>query len=204
MSTREQICGRRSSATSANERRRIQYQMGLDHDERTHDVECWVRHHQVGAWRHARLRGCPPDVADDLVQEALMAALHKGIPAEPDPAAAAWLRGAIDNLWRMYLRTEGRRQRHAKLAAVDCTWPFAGAEDDGGAAWLDALRACLERLDGRARRLLDLHYGVRASRVAIAGELGLRANGVKALLRRVRDGLRACVLRRLAAEGEPR
>ena len=63
--------------------------------------------------------------------------------------------------------------------------------------------ACLQQLDGRARELLERNYGSDASREAIAATMGLRAEGVKTYLRRVRDILRQCVLRRLAAEQEP-
>lgn len=174
--------------------------MGQDPSDHRHDVDAWVRHHQVRAWRYVRLRGCPRDLADDLVQEALMAALHKGIGAEPPARAQAWLRSALDNLWLMHLRTEGRRlRRHDALAgrALDQCAP-----QDDGTAWLDALRGCLLQLDGRARRLLDLHYGADASRQSIGDEFGLGGNGVKAFLRRIRGILRDCVLRTLRREHE--
>lgn len=194
---------RSSAATSPNE---VARERGLrllgELDERA-AVEAWVRQHQVRAWRYVRLRGCPADVADDLVQEALMAALHKGLRAEPEPVAAAWLRGALDNLWLQHLRAEGRRQRHLEAARAARALHQNAAADDGS-AWLQELRTCLQQLDGRVRRLLDLHYGAGASREAIGAALGLRTNGVKARLRRVRDLLRDCVLRKLGAgrEGE--
>ena len=173
----------------------------LDRPEQRAAVEAWVRQHQVRAWRYVCLRGCPADLADDLVQEALMAALHKGLDAEPEAAAAAWLRGALDNLWRQHLRTEGRRHRHHEAARAARAL-HQGAPEDDGEAWLLELRSCLRQLDGRARQLLELHYGAGASRAAIGAELGMRENGVKARLRRIRDLLRACVLRKLRRDQE--
>jgi RNA polymerase sigma-70 factor (ECF subfamily) len=164
-------------------------------------VEQWVRRHQVRAWRFVRLRGCPAHLADDLLQEALMAAVHKRLHEEPDDRAAAWLRTALDNLWLQHLRSESRRTRHVERALAERALAL-GAPHDDGSAWLLALRGCLARLDGRGRRLLDLHYAERASRDAIAGEFGMRANGVKAFLRRVRGALRDCVLRTLQSQGE--
>ncbi|HLQ37550.1 MAG TPA: hypothetical protein VK348_07100, partial [Planctomycetota bacterium] len=62
-----------------------------------------------------------------------------------------------------------------------------------------ALRACVERLDGRARRAVELSYGIGAddpsSRARVAVELGMKENGVKTLLQRVRQTLRECVQR---------
>lgn len=56
----------------------------------------FVARHQRGLWRFARLLGAASDHADDLVQEALLAALHKRIDARPAPEAAAWLRADDD------------------------------------------------------------------------------------------------------------
>lgn len=181
--------------------------MPRDHDDDLHRrqrVETWVRCHQVHAWRYVRLRGAPPDLADDLVQEALLAAVQKGIDGEPDERARGWLRGALDNLWRMHLRSEGRRAHHVDaLAAARALDLCEGDDNRDGDTWLGALRGCLANLDGRARQLLDLHYTNGASREAIATAFGMRENGVKAFLRRVRDLLRQCMHRRLGSEGRP-
>ena len=173
-----------------------------DHPDPSHAaVEAWVRQHQLAAWRYARLRGCPADVADDLVQESLMAGLCKGIAAEPPHRARAWLLAAIENLWLMHLRTEGRRDRGLRAALAERATRLGDTEADE-TSWTLALRTCLTALEGRARRLLDLHYADGASRAAIAAEFGMRENGVKAFLQRVRRTLRDCVLRRLRPELE--
>lgn len=176
--------------------------MERDRPDGRSEVEAWVRRHQVVAWRYVRLRGCPADLAHDLVQEALLAAVHKGIVTRDDPQAAAWLRGALDNLWLAHLRREGRRSHHLEAAAA--LRALAPVANDDGRGFLAALRECLQQLDGRARQVLDLHYGTGASREAIAAAFGMRANGVKAFLRRVRAALKNCVQRRQAADGGAR
>src|SRR5688572_8867065 len=75
----------------------------------------WVARHTRGTWRFVRVLGCPAQLADDLVQDALLAALHKGIDRLPDADAAPWLRAAVRNLWRMHLRTQRRRPAHVEL-----------------------------------------------------------------------------------------
>src|SRR5262245_31341872 len=78
--------------------------------------DAWIRRHQAAAWRYLRVCRCPADVADDLVQEAMLAALHKGIHEHSDAMSAAWLRGAVTKLWCMHLRTQRRRARLTELA----------------------------------------------------------------------------------------
>jgi RNA polymerase sigma factor (sigma-70 family) len=167
----------------------------------------WVRRHQRAPWRLLRLFGCPAHLADDLVQEALLAAVQKQIDRAPDDEAAAWLRGAVRNLWRMHLRAQRRRPPHVDLDVdlhlAEQALSRNGA-DDGGDAFVDALRRCLEQLDGRARTALDLRYKDDAPRAAMAQALALTDDGVKTLLRRTRAVLLACVQRRVRTAKENR
>ena len=52
-------------------------------------------------------------------------------------------------------------------------------------------------LQDRGRRAVTLRYGERRSRSQMAELLGMTSDGVKSLLRRLRDTLRACVERKL-------
>ena len=63
--------------------------------------------------------------------------------------------------------------------------------------YLDALRECVEQLEGRCRQAIDLHYRDGAGREAIAERLEMKPDGVKTLLRRTRQVLRECVERKL-------
>jgi RNA polymerase sigma-70 factor (ECF subfamily) len=160
----------------------------------------WVARHARGAWRFARLLGCPAQLADDLAQDALLAALHKGIDTRPDGEAAPWLRAAVRNLWRMHLRTQRRRPAHVELAQAEAAVARHGGDDGSGDASVAALRRCVAALDGRARLALDLRCRDDAPRAVMAARLQLTEDGVKTLLRRTRDALFACVQRRLATE----
>jgi RNA polymerase sigma-70 factor (ECF subfamily) len=167
-------------------------------------VGAWVRRHQAAPWRFLRLCGCPVDVADDLVQEALLAALHKGVHAQPDDIAARWLRGAVTNLWRMHLRSSRVRGDALATFAADlelAEYAYGRCADvDGGEAWRAALRQCLQRVEGTAREALRLRYENDLSREELSTRLGLGIEGVKALLRRTRERLRDCVVRRIGGE----
>jgi len=166
-----------------------------------------VRQHLRSLWRYLRMLGAEPAEADDLAQEAFVVAMQKGaLPIEPwsgEPGLghpellAAFLRTTARFLF-LRLRKAGRRER--RLAdEVDALWARDAARD-GGDALVAAVHACVGELDGRARRAIELCYGLHDNdaqgRAAIAHELGLQENGVKTLLQRVRQRLRECIERR--------
>jgi RNA polymerase sigma-70 factor (ECF subfamily) len=66
-------------------------------------------------------------------------------------------------------------------------------EPDGGAAYRAALRECEETLDDGDRETIRRRYRDGLSRGQMAAALGLSEDGVKSLLRRVRDKLRLCI-----------
>ena len=165
----------------------------------SHPHDAFVRRHQADPWRYLRLSGCPAHLADDLVQDALLAALHKRIDQLPEADATLWLRGAVRNLWRAHLRSERRRPAQADLDLADLAMA-RHAGNDGGDQAVRALRDCLQSLEGRARRAMHLRYADDAPRTAIASALSLTEDGVKSLLRRTRQLLGECVARRLRRE----
>lgn len=158
----------------------------------------WIGRHQAYVWRYLRYLGCADDFAEDLAQETFVAALGHGIPDRDEPTAQAWLRTTARNLYRMHLRHQ-RRQRHRieekHLDELDA--PFeVHTHPDLGASYAAALDECLASLDGRSRRVLELRYRDGASRREMAAAIGLSTEGVKTLLRRVKDNLRWCIEKR--------
>lgn len=159
--------------------------------------ETVIRAHLHAVWRYLRMHGASPHEADDLAQEAFVVALQKGA-AHLDPAATAtFLRRTARFL---FLRLRGGERDAALLAdAVDAQWE-RDCRLDGGDSRLAALRRCLDELTDRARRAVQLSYGLEAldpaSRRDVGAELGLEPNGVKTLMQRVRQQLRTCIERR--------
>jgi RNA polymerase sigma-70 factor (ECF subfamily) len=156
-----------------------------------------VQRHLHALWRYLRMLGADAAEADDLAQEAFVVAVQKGALHGEPALLAAFLRTTARFLF-LRLRKAGRRAR--RLAAkVDALWA-RDAASDGGDALVTAVRACVGELDGRARRAIELCYGLHDTdaqgRAAIAHELGLQENGVKTLLQRVRHRLRECIERR--------
>ena len=160
----------------------------------TDPVAAFVRHHQTGAWRFLRVLGCRGQQAETIVQDALVLALQKGIDADGDAAAAAFLRQTCKHLWLREQRADRRRaERHA--AAAEQLWQCEMVDDDG-AGWLEALDRCLAELPERSRRALDATYRDGLGRAELGAELGIGEHGVRTLLQRLRAALRACIERR--------
>ena len=151
----------------------------------------WIARQQPGLSRFLRCLGVPEADAGDVVQGTLLKALDPEV-ARLDPArAGAWLRTTARRLWLDELR---RRKRQPVVDVDAAERAFARCEgDDEGKGYREALEACLEQLDARERRALELRYGQDAARGTIGRELGLGDEGIKALLRRVRARLRACI-----------
>ena len=163
------------------------------------DVDALVRAHAEALRRYLRLHGCDPALADDLAQETFMHALVKPFEDRGPAATAAYLRSVARFRFLEHQRSLGKR-REVELEraadAVDAVWS-ANERDDEGEGYCEALRECLKRLTGRARKALRLRYGESMSRSQIAVELGLAENGLKTLLQRSRAGLRDCINRKL-------
>ena len=156
------------------------------------DVTELVQQHQAEVWRYLRFLGASPELADDLCQEAFLQLLRAPYEEQGDAARIAWLRTVARNLFVKSFRRPPFAT--VELDKMEAAWQ-GYAQQDGGDESLRLLRDCLERLEGRAREALRLHYEDRRSRREIAERLAIGEDGVKSLLRRSREVLRKCVAR---------
>jgi len=152
-----------------------------------------VREHERLVRSYLRSLGCPPDLVEDLAQETFLRLFARPAETLETPALRGTLCTAARNLYFNSLRDDGARPR---LEEIERAWAdYEG--DDAGSSYLDALSACLERLPGRTREALRLRFGSNAPRAEIAARLELSLGGLKSLLLRAKQELRACVSRRL-------
>jgi RNA polymerase sigma-70 factor (ECF subfamily) len=159
------------------------------------DLGAVVRRHQLGLWRYLRALGVPAADAEDLLQDTFLVAMRRLDEDRGEAAVATFLRQTAKNLWLRRRRDRSRREE-LLLAHADAAWQHDCASDDGE-RWQLALRACLASLDGRARDVVERFYGDGLGREAVAAAMGMKENGVKTLLQRVRAVLRDCIERRL-------
>jgi len=165
-------------------------QTAMPHPVVAHDP-AWVGAAGRRVRRYLRCLRCPQDACDDLVQEALLAAVRNFGGAEPP---LPWLLTTARNLWQLQCR---RRRRSLPAGEWQRLHDRAVHElgADGGDQRLERLRRCLAQLPPRSRLALELRYRDALSRTAIAERLGLREEGVKSLLSRLRNVLQACIAR---------
>ena len=155
-----------------------------------------VRTHQAGVWRYMRFLGADRSEAEDLTQETFLAFARSEFVERCDRQTAGYLRVIARNQLLALRRKQNREINTVELEAADTVWAAAAGPDGSLTEYLDALRECVEQLDGRARRAVDLQYREDAGREAIAAKLEMKPDGVKTLLRRTRQLLRECVERK--------
>jgi RNA polymerase sigma-70 factor (ECF subfamily) len=151
-----------------------------------------VREHQADVWRYLRYLGAPAPDADDLTQETFLALARSDFQAHSPPQTAAYLRTVARNQLLMLRRRQGREISTVELAAAEQAWCEI-IEPRGTEGFLAALADCLEQLEGRVRQAIDGFYRDRLSREELAAKLDMKPDGVKTLLRRMREVLKQCI-----------
>jgi RNA polymerase sigma-70 factor (ECF subfamily) len=166
----------------------------------TFDFASLVQQHQAGVWRYVRFLGADWAEADDLTQETFLAVARAAFVERDERQTAGYLRVVARNQLLALRRKQGREIGTVELEAADGVWAAAAGTDGSLTGYLAALTDCLTELEGRAREAVEMHYRENASREAIAERLEMRPDGVKTLLRRIRQVLRECVERKVRIE----
>lgn len=152
-----------------------------------------VRDHQVAVWRFLGALGCSAADADELAVETFVVAYQRGFEPRSRAATETFLRRIARNLWlRQRRAVHHDAVRFAEV--VEELWRRDCA--DGGNEFVDALSACVSELNGRAARAVQLCYFEELSHERAAVQLGLKLNGLKTMLQRLRASLRQCVERK--------
>jgi RNA polymerase sigma factor (sigma-70 family) len=114
-------------------------------------------------------------------------------------APAAFLRAIARNLLIGARRSASNRMPSVEWveAVDDLVAAEPTAFDD---VRIDALRRCREKLRGKPRLAVELHYIEGLSYRESAERLSVGVNGVKALLSRARQSLRDCVIRQMQGD----
>ncbi len=133
---------------------------------------------------------------DDLVQETFLAVLRGKFEQRSDGETAVYLRTVARNQLLAARRRQGKELSTVALTAAEAVWADMAATD-GLDDYLSALRECLQHVNGRAGRAIDLIYRQGRKRTEVAAQLEMKPEGLKTLLRRTRETLRECVERKV-------
>src|SRR4029453_4810245 len=123
----------------------------------------------------------PPQDADDLIQDTLLALITR---AEGIQNPQAWLLGTLRNRCFLYWRS----RRRQLWEAIDGTLlaELAGGEDpDQNSCDLrNDLRSAIGRLPRRCRSVLQLRYGLDCDSAEVAERLGYRTSSIRQITHR--------------------
>ena len=159
-----------------------------------------IRRHAPLALRTARRLVRDPDVAEDLVQEALLRAWHEAARFDPRRAKwSTWLYRVVVNLCIDHRRLSRYEAWPERLDPID---PAGGAQEALEAAErLTALSAALAALPVRQRAAIALVYDEDLSGAEAAKILGVSTKALERLLARGRSELKDRLAHLVRAEG---
>lgn len=168
----------------------------------------WLDEHGDALYAYALSRARDPDLAEDLVQETLLAGLATDDPWRGESAERSWLIGILRHKLLDHLRRALRerplaesgpdalgdlfdRRGHWKVSPSN--WgadPHALAER---AEFRDVLAQCLAKLPARMAQLFLLREADSMGTDELCEQLNVTAANVWALLHRARSRLRNCL-----------
>lgn len=154
-----------------------------------------VRRHGFGVRALLRRMGADPALADDLAQDAFLAAFERIAEFRGEGTFAGWVKRIAV---RLYLRRL-RRRRGMDLAGPLDDWAETGEGSEGEAAGRIDLDDALRTLTAPERLCVSLCYGVGLSHVEAAEALDCPLGTVKSHIKRGVEKLR----RRLGASSAP-
>ncbi|MGD9633731.1 MAG: sigma-70 family RNA polymerase sigma factor [Pirellulales bacterium] len=150
----------------------------------------------------AFIRTLVPDYqqADEVMQRVAVTLVRKYDQYDQTRSFAAWAVG-VAKFEVLYFRRERATDRHLFgddiVEQIASRYEMLAEEVD---PLRDALKHCLDKLEGRSRQVVELRYKRGLSSAAIATEMELSSGAVRMLLCRVRDTLRRCIERRMSQD----
>lgn len=176
--------------------------MSSNQPQRDHTTEMrdfavlWAKaQSNVTAYVRAAIRNAHD--AEDVVQQVAMAAAQDFDRFDRDRSFVGWVIGIARFRILKHLQKESR-DRHVfgdstLQSLADAQIDIAPEIDDRR----EAIRKCMDKLQPRGRKVVEMRYLRSLKPAAIADQMGSTANAVSSLLSRIRSALANCVSRQL-------
>jgi RNA polymerase sigma-70 factor, ECF subfamily len=173
-------------------------------DRRPAEFAQFVRDHQarIRVYLSGFLK--EQSVVDDVAQEVFLTAYRATDTFENRSQVLTWLIGIARHKALKFLRDDLRRRRRED-ASLETFLTTSMADDDTSdaqrdAACLDALHDCLEQLPTHSAELVRRYYSSRGGSVMTSVEHGISVGTLRMMVLRLRQGLRACIEKKLATQ----
>lgn len=141
--------------------------------------------------------------AEDLVQEVAQVAAEKFGEYDRARSFTSWALGIARNRLLKYYRTRARDRLVLSETALTMLGAALERVEHEAEDRRMALRTCLDRVEGRRRKVLEMRYGENVRVADIAATLGMSPDGVSVMLHRIRTILYECIQRQLARSEAP-
>lgn len=139
--------------------------------------------------------------AEDLLQETARVVAERFDDYDPDRPFVAWAIGIAKNL---ILKSYRQHANDRHIFSSETMEHIASAFDriqPELTPLREALRMCIDHVQGKSRQVLELRYIREMKPANIAERMGMNTNNVHVILHRIRKALSHCIQERLESEG---
>ena len=136
------------------------------------------------------------DLAEEVVQTALVAGFEALPRYRPEGTLLPWLKGIAKHLLARELRAQARFRRVEgdELAGLLIDAQAEQPVDDDPAVDLTRLEECLRQLSPRARALLERHHRDDVPLARLAQQFKQTTLAIASALKRIRQQVRSCMV----------
>jgi RNA polymerase sigma-70 factor, ECF subfamily len=139
--------------------------------------------------------------ADDIMQNVAVVSVEKFEQFYRNRSFFAWAIGIARNLILKHYSKNGKKQVVLDIEAIEKVAQVYEQESqsihDQKESMEKALKKCLMQLQGKWKKIVDMHYLDELSPARIAQQLSMTPNNVFVSLHRIRLALKKCVERQL-------
>jgi RNA polymerase sigma-70 factor, ECF subfamily len=136
--------------------------------------------------------------AEDLVQEVAQVVAEKFSSFDRHRSFTSWAIGIARNRLLKYYRSHARDRIVLSETALSRLGEGLERIEDEVEDRREALRICLERIQGRRREVLEMRYGESVAIPEIATRFDMSTSAVSVMLHRIRTALHSCIAYQLA------